>query len=572
MGLPLETARPRDKATSTPAAPPTLLPATEPAAPTPALDPRVDDLLLRLSLEQKLGQLFLIFFEGSDVSEDLREMIETYHVGGLVLFSAAGNVVDPAQLATLINGAQEAAVASGGVPLLVAADQEGGTVVRLRQGFTVSPGNMAVGATGSTERAYQMAQITAREMKAVGVNCNLAPVVDVNSNPTNPVIGLRSFGSSPEAVAALGIEVIRAHRDEGVIATAKHFPGHGDTEVDSHFGLPVVAHDRERLEAVELYPFRAAIAEGVDAIMTAHVELPAVDVTEGLPATLSPAVLQGLLRQELGFQGVVMTDSLGMGALMERYAIGEAALAAFLAGADVLAFGADFGHMPEEQKDAYATLLEAYRAGAITAERLDESVRRVLSLKAKYGLLDWAPVEVEDLSGLVGTRESLALADAVAEEAITVVRNDAGLLPVAAEGTLLVIAPESAQALVGQVQAYRPQATGLIVGAEPTADEIATAVAAAQAADAVVVATKEAWRRPAQVELVRALLDRRPAVLAVGVPYDLLAFPEVEAFVAAYGETLPSLRGAARVLCGEAIASGRLPVELPGLYPLGHGL
>jgi len=539
--------------------------------PAPA-EARVDDLLGRLSPEQKLGQLFLTFFEGPHLSDALREMIEAYHVGGLVLFSAAGNVVDPAQLAALTNAAQEAALASGGVPLLVAADQEGGTVVRLRDGFTVSPGNMAIGATGSPDRAYQMGRVTAAEMRAVGVNCNLAPVLDVNSNPANPVIGVRSFGSSPEAVADLGAEVIRAYRDEGVIATAKHFPGHGDTEVDSHFGLPVVAHDRARLDAVELYPFRAAIAEGVGAIMTAHVEVSAVDATEGLPATLSAPVLQGLLREELGFDGVIMTDSLGMGALMERYSIGEAALAAFLAGADVLAFGADSGHMPAEQKDAYAEMLEAYRQGVFGDDRLDDSVRRILQLKADYGLLDWAPTVVDDSATRVGTTEHLAVADTVAEEAITVVRDDAGLLPLTTEGALLVIAPQSAQALVGQVQAYRPQATGLTVGADPTAEEIAAAVGAAQAAGAVLMATKDAWRHPAQVELVRSLADRPLAVLAVGAPYDLTAFPEVGVFVAAYGETAPSLRGAARVLCGEVVPTGRLPVDLPGLHPLGHGL
>jgi beta-N-acetylhexosaminidase len=540
-----------------------------PPANTP--DP-VEALLAGMSLEAKIGQLFLVFFEGPELSPALREMIETYRVGGIVLFASTGNVVSPQQLATLINDVQRAAVDAGSVPLLVAVDQEGGTVARLQDGFTPLPGGMALGATGSPERARQVGGVIARELRAVGINMNLAPVLDVNSNPANPVIGLRSYGSSPDLVASLGLEVIRAHRDENVIATAKHFPGHGDTAVDSHFGLPVVPHDRSHLEAVELAPFRAAIADGVDAIMTAHVELPAVEPTEGLPATLSAAVLQGLLRQEMGFPGVIVTDSLGMGALMERYTLAEAALAALLAGADILAFGADAGHTPAEQKEVHAALVEACGAGVITPERLDESVRRILRLKARYGLLEWEPVALEGLAERVGTAEHRALVEAVAEEAITLVRDDADLVPLPSEGALLVIAPEPAADLIGAVQEHRPLAQGLVVAEDPSADEIAGAVAGAEGVAAVLVATRNAWQHPGQVELVRALAGRPLAVLAVGTPYDLLSFPDVWTYAASYGAGGPALRGAARVLCGVVPPRGKLPVDLPGLYPLGHGL
>ncbi len=583
--------------------PPTATPETEPSAtstsaePTATFDPEpsatrtsteptatpqpptqepgtqgVDALLAAMTMEEKVGQLFLVFFEGSELSAPLREMIEGYHIGGVVLFSSVGNVENPAQVATMVNDIQEAAVSAGEIPLLVAVDQEGGTVARLREGVTVFPGNMALGATGSRERARQMGAITATELRALGINVNLAPVLDVNNNPANPVIGLRSFGASPDLVADLGVEVITAHREAGVIATGKHFPGHGDTDVDSHFGLPVVGGDRARLEAVELVPFRRAIEAGVDAIMTAHVELPAIEPEAGLPATLSSRVLEGLLREEMGFQSVVMTDSLGMGALSERYTTAETAAAAFSAGADILAFGADYGHSPEEQKEAYAVIFDVVRSGQGGRDRLDESVRRILTLKAKYGLLDWSPADVGAIPDRVGTAENRAVAAVIAEEAITLVRDEARLLPLALEGSLLAVVPERYSGLIEALAAHHPSTQGLTFELDPSEEEIQAALAAAAEATVVLVATWDAWRHPGQVTLVQGLADRPLAVVALGTPYDLMSFSGVPTYLATYGGIQASLDAVGRVLLGLAAPRGRLPVDLPGLYPLGHGL
>ena len=328
---------------------------TNTAEATPA---RVDEILAAMSVQEKVGQLFMVYFEGPALSAPLRQMIEDYHIGGVVLFAIAGNIESTTQVANLINDAQATAVQSGAqVPLFVSVDQEGGPVVRLTDGFTVFPSQMAVGATASVTQARRMATVTAQELKALGFNMNLAPVLDVNNNPDNPVIGLRSFGSSPEQVAALGTAMIEAYRAQGMVATAKHFPGHGDTAVDSHYGLPVVPHDRAHLDSVEFPPFRAAIVADVPAIMTAHVLFPAIDPSAGRPATLSSLVLQDLLRKEMGFDGLIVTDSLSMGALANLVGATEAAQLAFRAGADLLAYGADIGHAPAESLAAYDRLI-----------------------------------------------------------------------------------------------------------------------------------------------------------------------------------------------------------------------
>jgi len=551
---------------------PTVPPAISPAPAGGDLDRRVDDLLAGMSLEQKVGQLFMVHFAGAEVSPFLREMIERYHVGGIVLFAIAGNIAGIGQVAAMLDDAQRVATGSGGVPLFVAVDQEGGLVVRISDGATVFPGNMAVGATGSAEMARQMAAVTASELKALGVNFNLAPVLDVNSNPDNPVIGIRSFGSSPEKVAELGVAMIHAYQEAGVIATAKHFPGHGDTAIDSHVGLPVVQHDRSHLDAVELLPFRNAIAAGVDAIMTAHVELPAIEPTEGMPATLSEKVLQWLLREEMGFGGVTISDSLGMGALTRRYTIAEIAAMAFRAGCDILAFGADAGQPEEAQLQAYAAVLALFTSGSLPESRLHDSVRRILMLKARRGLLDWQPVDRAALAETVGTEANLARAREIAGAAVTLVRDERAVLPLAAEALVLVVAPMGLGDLGSAMQAYHPNLQQMLVDLDPSGDEIAAAVRQAEGFDAVVVATAESRRHTSQASLVHALADRAMVVVALRSPYDLMTFPDAPCYLAAYADVPVSLDAAARVLFGLAQPAGHLPVDLPGLYPLGHGM
>ncbi|WP_423222559.1 glycoside hydrolase family 3 protein [Candidatus Amarolinea aalborgensis] len=551
----------------------TLAPRPTPTPPAADLEPQVADLVARMSLEEKVGQLFLVYFDGSTLSPALATMIADYHVGGIVLFQIADNLQSARQAAELINAAQAAALAHGAqIPLFVAVDQEGGPVVRLPAPATHFPSNMAVGAAGSADLARAMAQVTASELKALGINMNLAPVLDVNDNPDNPVIGLRSFGSSPDEVARLGVAMIETYRAAGIIATAKHFPGHGNTSVDSHVGLPVVTQDMAHLRAVELAPFRAAIGAGVDAIMTAHVLFPALEGSAGRPATLSSRVLQDLLRREMGFDGLIVTDSMTMGALFKTYGVNQATELALRAGADVLAFGADVGHTPAEQAPAYRHLLAQVRADPELRRRLDESVQRILRVKAKYGLLAWQPVDPQAALQALGQASHLAAAQQIARASVTLLRDEQGRLPLLADGALLVVWPKNAGNLGRALAACHPNLQMLTVSADPTAAEIDQAVRQARGATAVVVGTADARGRPGQARLVHALSQTPLVVAALQSPYDLLAFPDTSTYLASYGDAPASLAAVADVLCGVTPARGALPVDLPGLYARGSGL
>ena len=555
----MHTATPEQVSTATP--PPTH-PATSTLAPTPDLAARVEQLVASMTLEEKVGQLFLVFFTGPQMSDELRQMLNAYHVGGIVLFSSAGNIEHPAQVAGLINDAQREATTHGaGVPLFVAVDQEGGPVARLRDGFTQFPSQMALGATGSEDLARQMARVTIAELKTLGINMNLAPVLDVNDHPENPVIGVRSLGSSSAEVARLGAAIIREYAASGVIATAKHFPGHGHTTVDSHIGLPVVNRSTDEWQTTDLSPFQAAIDAGVDAIMTAHVVVPGLD-DSALPATLSPAILQGWLRERLGFDGLIVTDSMTMGAIVQTYGA-DAATLAFQAGADVLAFGADWGHTPAEQRAAYDHLLALARSGDISTARLDASVRRILTVKARYGLLDWQPVATEPLQGGVSTPEHQAVAEDIARRSITLLRDDQGLLPISREGSLLLIWPTAANDPVESVRRYHPAAQRVWCSPNPTVEEIAQLMGQADPFDTVIVGTFNAPAHPGQAQLVEALADHTLVVVALDKPYDLPHLPPETTCLATYGHVPITLDALAQVLFGEIPAQGQLPVEMP---------
>ncbi|HHV54700.1 MAG TPA: beta-N-acetylhexosaminidase [Firmicutes bacterium] len=403
-------------------------------APGSRLDQLADSLLASLTLEEKLGQLFMVGFTGTSPDAGIEEWLRRCYLGNVVLF--APNLVDPEQAWQLTNALQDLAR----LPLFIAADQEGGIVVRLTRGFTVFPGNMALGATRDPGLARQAAAIMAREMRAVGIQFNLAPVLDVNNNPQNPVIGVRSYGEDPALVAELGVAQIQGFQHpgpgpgyDGVVACAKHFPGHGDTAVDSHLALPRIDHDRERLAQVELLPFRRAIAAGVGAIMTAHLSVPAFEPNAHLPATLSPRVITGLLREELGFDGIVITDSLGMRGVSARYNMVEASLLALEAGCDLLCASSHtyYGTF------VYDAILAAVKAGRLPEARVDRSVRRILRAKLQFGII--SPDSLEELPrkhqarpasrlsssrlAAVGSPTHLAVAQEVARRSITAVKG-----------------------------------------------------------------------------------------------------------------------------------------------------
>jgi beta-N-acetylhexosaminidase len=530
----------------------------------------VEEILSRMTTEEKVGQLFMVYFDGTSLLPDLEKMITEYHVGGIIIFPH--NLSTLSDLATLISQAQQAATSSEPyIPLFVAADQEGWPIWRLPSGATIFPSNMAVGATHSVEDARLMAQVMATEMKALGINMNLAPVMDVNSNPDNPIIGTRSFGSSPDLVSRLGTAMIETYQSNGVVATAKHFPGHGDTSVDSHLELPTIEHDLARLEAVELPPFQAAISVGVDCIMTAHIYVPALDDEPNRPATLSPPILQGLLREQMGFQGLIATDSLGMLGITSRRDLPTATTLAFEAGADLLLFGHDPGHPPSEQRAAYEQLLKLVEEGSIPMSRLDESVRRILRVKLTHGILPWQAEDLDRALDGVGTPDHLAAAQRVALDSITLVKDDGGLLPLSPEVPILVIYPRGAASLGQAISQRAPLATLLEVSEEPTWREVVRAMDLADQAQLVVVGTRNALQHPGQAQLVQTLLPGRELVaVALDLPYDLLSYPEVSTYLATFGRAKVSMEALADVLFGAEAPRGQLPVELAGLYPVGY--
>ncbi len=350
----------------------------------------------------------IIGFDGIEADTSLLEMISNYHIGGVILF--ARNIKSPQQVAELTNKLQRTAIESGNPGLFIAIDQEGGRVARLTEdkGFTEFPSAMAIGATGDPGNAYRMASAMAAEMRAVGINTDFAPVLDVNNNPANPVIGSRSFNSDPKKVASFGTAFGRGLQENGILACGKHFPGHGDTAIDSHFTLPVIPHDRGRLDQIELPPFKAAISENFASIMTAHISFPAIDSRPAIPATFSYQVLTDLLRNELGFPGLIVTDSLEMGALVEcGYSAPAGAALAFGAGADILLFNRNHAM----HKEAFTNLVHTVKDGEVSLERLDTSIRRILDAKVKFNILN--PAVVVDPAKAwesTGTAEHRALA------------------------------------------------------------------------------------------------------------------------------------------------------------------
>jgi beta-N-acetylhexosaminidase len=518
-----------------------------------------------MTLEDKVGQILVIGFDGETMDGDLRAMIQETGVGGVIFF--ARNVRSPGQVAALAAEMQDAARAAGRPGLLVAVDQEGGRVARLTgaAGFTEFPGAMALAAGPDPAQVGAVAEALAVEMRAVGINVDFAPDLDVNNNPDNPVIGLRSFGSDPAEVGRLGAAFIEGLQRQGVMAFGKHFPGHGDTAVDSHVGLPLVAHDRARLEAVEFAPFRAAIQAGAAGIMSAHVTFPAI-APDGMPATLSPEVMTGLLREEMGYTGLLVTDSLEMGALGQSgYPAPEAAVRAFAAGADLLLFNRD--HALHRQ--AYARVLEAVSGGAIPMERLDAAVLRVLEAKARFGLLgDAASVGDPTQAGSAAHRH---LARAAARSAVTLVRDEAGLLPFDPAHLPLVVQFGADLGVAQRIGAPLAQVSDSLTPAET---EFVLRAASADPGRPVLVLTHDAKTNPDQVALVQALhaAGLRVAVAALRNPYDLMAFPEIPTYIVTYGANPPMLDALAETLVGSSPPAGRLPVDLPGLYPRGHGL
>lgn len=541
-------------------APPGSAPAAEPPRSSPSPSPAsavrsaVEETLAGMSVAEKVGQLFMPVLYGSRADGAHGEnqarfgaatparAIRKYHPGGVILFPWAGNVGGVAQIVELTGGLQKASK----IPLIIGADQENGLVSRLAPLVTDVPGSMAIGATRDPRQARSAARVTGEELSALGVNLDFAPVADVNLDPANPVIGARSYGSDPARVAAMVGAAVEGFHDAGVGSAAKHFPGHGDTRVDSHTGLPVIDHSRSQWERLDAPPFRTAIRGGVDIVMSAHVVMPKLDPS-GAPATLSKPILTGLLREKLGFDGVVSTDALDMRGVREKYGDAEVAVRAILAGVDLLL-------MPPDFPKAYGAVLGAVKSGRVSRERLDQSVRRLLRLKSSRGILDGPAADAKDAAEVLRSGAHTKAAQAIADRSVTPVKGAKGL-PV--KGDVLVTGP-AGKRLAGLLDGASAAGTG----ETPTAAQIARARSAARRADTVVVTTKDAG--PAQARLLSAVAatGRKVVVVSMGAPYELTRLRGYDTALAIYSDGEASLKAAAKALRGALTPKGVLPVGL----------
>ena len=538
----------------------------------------VNQTLRSLSLREKIGQMINVRMSGEfanlsseKFAEYVREIKEN-GIGGFTVYRGEANAI-----AVLTNELQSISK----VPLLFSADYERGLRMQLRTGTPFTT-NMGVAATGDVSAAYRQGKIICQEMRAIGVNWLFAPVVDVNNNPDNPVINIRSFGADPKRVGEFGSALVKGVKEANCLATLKHFPGHGDTATDSHIGLSVVPIDRNRLNQVELIPFKAAIAAGVDSIMTAHVALPQITGDE-VPATLSPKVTTDILRSELGFDGIVSTDAMEMGAIKKTYSDERSAVMAVIAGADVVL-------LPNSSKKAIDTIEAAVRSGEITDARIDESVRRILKAKHRLGLSDKRTVDLNAVNKIVESPENVREANAIAERSITLLRDGDGMLPLtvekAARTTFIVIAadddPVEGVALIPEIQRRVPNANILKLDPRSPKADYDKAAAEVAASDAAVVAVfvKRAANKGTvslpqmQAAIVRQIIDsKKPVgVLAFGSPYLIRQFPQAKTYVVTYAIEEVAQYAAAKAMFGEIRFQGRLPVLIPGLFDLGSGI
>jgi len=516
-----------------------------------------------MALEERIGQTLMVGFPGTTATREVLELIQRYHVGNVILFSR--NVRDAEQVRTLTRHLQKAAREAGHVhPLLIAIDQENGIVQRLGEAATLFPGNMALGAIGSEEVASEVALATGRELKALGINMNLAPVVDVNNNAANPVIGVRSFGEDPQLVARLGSAMVKGYQDAGVISCLKHFPGHGDTAVDSHLALPLIAHSLERLEAVELAPFRGGIEAGAGSVMIAHVAFPALTHDDALPATLSSAIIQGLLREKMGYGGVIISDCLEMQAISDTFGTEPAAVMALQAGVDLVLVS----HHAALQRGSFEAIREVALTGELSAQVIQRAAERVVSLKARYLSWDDALVDIDYAA-------HARLQERTYELSTTLVRNDDALLPLSLQAgeNIVVVSPARNTAtmvedrfyadelLLDILRGYASNVSLLAVGPDADYEEL---LQGTRENDIFIVATVNAHLDEKQANVVRFLIASKRRVIGIAVrnPYDLQAFPQLRTFLATYEYTRPALAAAARVIFGECEARGHLPVSV----------
>ena len=570
--------------------------------------------LRKLTLEEKIGQLFMIWVRAQFMNVNspdylqLRDTMQKYHIGSFAMTVRFEPPFlyrnQPYEAAELLNRLQK----DSRLPLLIAADFERGVTMRLN-GATEFPHAMAFGATGKPDYAESFGLITAQEARAVGVHWNFFPDADVNSNPANPIINTRSFGEDPQQVSDLVTAYVRGARTNGMMTTVKHFPGHGDTATDSHLSLAQVTGDRGRLDSVELAPFRNAIEAGVDSVMVAHVTVPALESDPNRVATTSSTIVTGLLKNQLGFKGLVVTDALDMAALTRLYAdrVGRAAVEAFKAGNDLLL-------IPPDLDAAYNAMLDAAHKGEISESQIDASVLKILNAKASLGLNKARPVDVDELSTLIGTPENVALGQQISDDAVTLVRDNDKLLPLKQLGTVKSALPyqqagevrndlvviilsedvrtESGRTLERQMHLRRPDANVIYVDpriADAMSQDVLRAVHEAKAVIAAVYVVPTAGKAirseneptnsvsldDSSASLLRKILKDaalRTAVLAMGNPYVAQDFPEVQNYLCTFSNVSVAEVSITKALFGEIGIHGHLPVTIPNIAHRGAGI
>ena len=546
-----------------------------------AAAPAVDPVAERRDLtDAALGSLMLAF-DGLELPPAVADRLASEPAAGVTLFRFS-NIGGPAQIRALTAAIQAAAGrrpgATSGLPILVAADQEGGQLIGLGDGTTPFAGNMALGATGDPTLVERVWRAMGLELRALGVTVDYGPVCDLATNPRNPAMGIRSFGDDPTAVGDLVAAAVRGLQSAGVAAGLKHFPGLGNVAADSHHELPRLDADRAALEVQELVPFRAGIAAGARIVMSAHVAVPALTGDPELPSTLAPAVMDRLLRTELGFDGVSITDALDMRALAQGSNQVLDVLVALRAGIDLLLTAPD----PEARGQIESGLRHAAARGLVDGDAARTSGRRVRALR------DWLAGFDQPDVGVVGGSAHRALASELAARALTLVRDDDALLPLALGpgdriAAIMPVPTDQTPAdtsstvppgLATALRAHHPAVDEIVVAQAPSGDEIADVLARVRDHDLVVVGTTAALFEPAQAELVAGLLAAGPPVVTVALrtPFDLVAYPQSRVHVSSYGLLPPSLEALGAALFGRAGFPGRLPAAIPGLYPTGHGL
>ncbi|OGQ14872.1 MAG: hypothetical protein A3B70_08420 [Deltaproteobacteria bacterium RIFCSPHIGHO2_02_FULL_40_11] len=506
-----------------------------------------------LTLEEKIGQMLMVGIEGTALTPKTQKMIQDLKLGSIIIYSH--NVQSPTQLQSFILETQRIAKENTQTPLFVAVDQEGGSVARIRKNAFVLPSAMAIGATGSPKLSFLAGKLTAQNLKTMGINMNLAPVLDVNTNDENSVIGVRAYSDNPDLVAQLGMWYIEGLQSQNVAATAKHFPGHGETTLDSHFAIPTLKKDLTYLEDFHLVPFRKSIANGLDAIMTAHISVPALDPS-GLPATFSYNLLTNVLREKMHFEGVIITDDLEMKAIQNEFDVGQAALKAIHAGSDIVMVG--WTH--EKKYQVYQTLLHAVQTGKLSEERVNESVGRILALKQKRGLskTNRLPASLESYEDLQSE-----LMKTISKKAVTVIQNKNNLLPVSEQDSRRVLLVSPLWTFSKEIKYYNPKIKSFKIPYQTTLKQNETILNALIEKSKHVDLLLFGITHASHVSILKGLpleVQKKTVAISFESPYVFKTLQNVGTWVCAYDLKPELLNATAQVITGVIRPRGKLPI------------